>query len=410
MQTQLPADRLARPNGQVADEVLRRCVHCGFCNATCPTYQLSGDELDGPRGRIYLIKQLLETGNDGATARHHLDRCLTCRNCESTCPSGVEYGRLLDLGRQVLEDERPRGWAERMLRAALLRFLLAPRLFAFALALCRWVRPALPRILREKIPAYRSAGPVPASVHARRYVLLSGCVQPALLPRINAASCRVLDAVGITAIEVPAARCCGALRLHLGAHAAALDDIRCSIDAWWPQVEQGVEGFVMNASGCGVTVREWGTLLRDDPQYRDKAARISAMTRDLSEVLAAELPTLQGRLQRPLPTRIAYHPPCSLQHGQRLRGGVETILRGLGSEVALPADSHLCCGSAGTYALLQPALSQALRARKRAALDQLDAPAAASANVGCITHLLVEGGVPMRHWIEWIDDALAGGR
>ena len=406
MQTRLADFLRDTPEGRDAESVLRACVHCGFCNATCPTYQVLGDELDGPRGRIYLMKQMVEGEPVTAETRLHLDRCLTCRACETTCPSGVEYGKLVEVGRTIVEQRAPRPPLEQLFRRVFAWALLQRWLFGFGLAIGRVVRPLLPAVLRQKIPKAPPRGAWPPARHARRWVLLEGCVQPAMFPDLNAATARVLDAIGLSTVTAPAARCCGALRLHLGQTAAAMDDVRRSIDAWWPLVEQGVEGFVMNASGCGVTVREWGHLLREDPRYRDRAARIASMTRDVGEVVAAELATLVPKLRRPLPARIAFHPPCTLQHGQQLRGQPENVLRAAGADVRLPVDSHLCCGSAGTYSILQPALGGELRARKLRALDDVDAQVVASANVGCLAHLQRDGGTPVRHWIELIDEAL----
>lgn len=406
MQTQVLADLRNTPAGIEAESILRRCVHCGFCNATCPTYQITGDELDGPRGRIYLIKQMMEGEVVSAQTRSHLDRCLTCRNCETTCPSGVQYGHLAEIGRGLIEQRAPRPWLERGLRRVLTSFLLSGPLFAWMLRIGRGLRPLLPAALRQKIPLAGPQQPWPRREHSRKWVLLAGCVQPAMMPNINGATARVLDRLGIQTLILPQARCCGALRLHLGQNDAALRDVRRSIDAWWPLVEAGVEGFVMNASGCGVTVREWGHLLRDDAAYADKAARISAMTRDISELLVQEAPQLSKLQRRAVPSMVAFHPPCSLQHGQQLRGKVEGLLQGLGIAVKLPRDSHLCCGSAGTYSLLQAELSGELRRRKLEALDQTGAQQIVSANVGCIAHLQRDDAPPVQHWIELLDNAL----
>ena len=407
MQTQVIAGLRDTPAGIEAESILRRCVHCGFCNATCPTYQITGDELDGPRGRIYLIKQMLEGEAVGAQTRTHLDRCLTCRNCETTCPSGVQYGHLAEIGRGLIEERAPRPWWERQLRCVLTALLLSGPLFAGMLKIGRGLRPLLPAVLRQKIPLAGAARPWPVNEHPRKWVLLAGCVQPAMLPDLNAATARVLDRLGIQTLIAPEARCCGALRLHLGQTDAALRDVRRSIDAWWPLVEAGVEGFVMNASGCGVTVREWGHLLRDDPAYAQQAARISVMTRDISELLTQEAPLLSKLQRKAAPSTVAFHPPCSLQHGQQLRGKVEGLLLSLGIAVKLPQDSHLCCGSAGTYSLLQPKLAGELRRRKLAALDRTGAPLIVSANVGCIAHLQRDDGTPVQHWIELLDALLA---
>ncbi|MBB3194758.1 glycolate oxidase subunit GlcF [Roseateles terrae] len=412
MQTHLAPEFQDTPEGQTAEAILRRCVHCGFCTATCPTYQLLGDELDGPRGRIYLIKQVLEGAQPTRATQQHLDRCLTCRNCESTCPSGVQYGQLVEIGRQVVDAkvERPR---QERLRRWLLREGLTSSLFKPALRLGQAFRPFVPAALRDKVPALppARAHQWPQRSHSRKVLMLLGCVQPAMHPNINAATARVLDAAGIQTLVADEAGCCGALRAHLGDHHGGLDDARRNIDAWWPMVEghnQPVEAIVMNASGCGVQVKDYGRLLAHDPAYAERAAKVSAMTRDLCELLPSMAPTLARRLRqgarRP---RLAYHPPCTLQHGQQIRGGVEGLLRELGFEVSVaPVDSHLCCGSAGTYSVLQPVLSKQLRERKLQALAPLQADAIVSSNVGCIQHLQAGCEVPVRHWIEVLDEAL----
>lgn len=402
MQTHLADFIRNTPDGDEADSILRKCVHCGFCTATCPTYQLLGDELDGPRGRIYLIKQMLEGAPVTGSTLAHLDRCLTCRSCETTCPSGVKYGQLVELGRRYAEQKVARALRQRLLRRTLAGFVPHRALFSSAMRLGQQMRPLLPESLRDKVPARQRALAWPRAKHARKMLLLAGCVQPTMLPNINTATARVLDALGIETVIAPQAGCCGAIRLHLGYVDEALDDVRRNIDAWWPYVEQGVEAIVMNASGCGATVREYAHLLRDDPAYAQKAQRITALTRDLSEIL----PAFDGQLaaavrQRDVGT-VAYHPPCTLQHGMQLRGGVEKVLRALGIEVRLPEDSHLCCGSAGTYSVLQPRLAHALRDRKLEQLDRLKPSLIVSANIGCITHLQNGTTIPVMHWIELV--------
>jgi glycolate oxidase iron-sulfur subunit len=408
MQTNLADFMKGTAQGEEAEQILRSCVHCGFCTATCPTYQLLGDELDGPRGRIYLIKQVLEGQPPSAKTQAHLDRCLTCRNCESTCPSGVQYGRLLDIGRQVVEQQVLRPLSQRVLRTLLKETLTRKWLFTPALKSGQWLRPLLPHALRNKVPARQSAGTWPARQHARKMLLLDGCVQPAMAPNINAATARVLDALSVQTIVAARAGCCGAIRHHLNDRDGALEDMRRNIDAWWPYVESGAEAIVMTASGCGVTVKEYGHLLAHDAEYAGKAERISALTRDLSEILPAFESVLRDRLQGKIRQRIAYHPPCTLQHGQQIRGKVEALLRLAGADVALCADSHLCCGSAGTYSVLQPELSYRLRDDKLARLQALQPEAIVSANIGCLTHLQSGTDVPVRHWIELLDSALAG--
>ncbi|HEY5290801.1 MAG TPA: glycolate oxidase subunit GlcF [Burkholderiales bacterium] len=420
MQTKLADFIKDTPEGREADAILRKCVHCGFCTATCPTYQLLGDELDGPRGRIYLIKAMLEGAEVTARTQLHLDRCLTCRACETTCPSGVQYGRLVDIGRKLVEERVPRPLLPRLLRLALRAVLPRRALFAMLLRLARWTRPALPFALQDKVPgAVPAAGAWPAARHARRMLVLAGCVQPTLAPDINAAAARVLDRLGISLIEAPAAGCCGAVRFHLNAQEDGLADMRALIDAWWPYVEaahegaaRGVEAIVMSASGCGVTVKEYGHLLAHDPAYAAKAEKISALTKDLSEVIAAELASLKPLLAaatagKPA-SKLALQLPCTLQHGQKITGLVERILAAAGFELTPVADSHLCCGSAGTYSILQPELSARLKANKLAALHAGSPQAIVSANIGCLSHLQSGTALPMEHWIVALERRLAG--
>jgi len=404
MQTDLSPEFKGTPEGQAAEAILRKCVHCGFCTATCPTYQLLGDELDGPRGRIYLIKQVLEGQPPTRSTQLHLDRCLTCRNCETTCPSGVRYGELVDIGRHIVEQRVERPAAERSARWMLKQGMTSP-LFAPALKLGQWARPFLPALLRDKVPTPSGAGAHrwPTRAHPRKVLLLMGCVQPAMMPNVNSATARVLDACGIQTLVAGDAGCCGALRTHLADREGGLADMRRNIDAWWPLVEGftdvgRVEAIVMNASGCGVMVKEYAQALAHDPAYADKARRIAALTRDLSEVIPPDaLPARAGV------SRVACHSPCSLQHGQQLRGGVEALLRRAGFELTPVPDAHLCCGSAGTYSILQPALSAQLRGRKLAALQGGGAAAIATANIGCLAHLASGAEVPVRHWIELLD-------
>ncbi|MCW5639660.1 MAG: glycolate oxidase subunit GlcF [Rubrivivax sp.] len=414
MQTHLAPEFKGTPDGDEAEAILRRCVHCGFCTATCPTYQLLGDELDGPRGRIYLIKQVLEGAPVTRSTQLHLDRCLTCRNCETTCPSGVEYGHLLDIGRKVVEERVPRPRGEQAMRRLLREGLTSP-LFGPALKLGQAVRPLLPAGLKAKVPprAGADAHRWPTREHPRKMLLLRGCVQPALMPNIDSATARVLDAAGIQALVADGAGCCGAIRAHLGDAEGGLADMRRNIDAWWPLVEGltkagRVEAIVVNASGCGVTVKDYGHALRHDPDYAQRAARIALLARDPSELLPELVAALKARVVPPAEAaRLAFHPPCTLQHGQQLRGGVEAGLRALGFDVQLAAmEAHLCCGSAGTYSVLQPLLATQLRDRKLANLAPIDAQAIVSANIGCIQHLQSGTATPVRHWIEVLDEAL----
>ncbi|MEG2045860.1 MAG: glycolate oxidase subunit GlcF [Comamonas sp.] len=414
MQTNLAPEYRSTPEGQEAEAILRKCVHCGFCTATCPTYQTLGDELDGPRGRIYLIKQVLEGATPTRATQEHLDRCLTCRNCESTCPSGVQYGHLVDIGRKVVDEKVQRPLGERLKRWALKEGIPSP-LFAPAMKLGQAVRPLLPEVIKAKVPPKTEHGVWPTREHARKVLLLAGCVQPSMLPNINYATARVLDAVGIQTVIADKAGCCGAVKFHLNDQDSARDQMRANIDAWWPAVEAGqVEAIISNASGCGAMVKDYAHALRDDSAYATKAQRVSALARDLSELLPALLPELADKLasrakvpQQPM----AYHPPCTLQHAQKLKGVVEANLGKLGFQLRTArTESHLCCGSAGTYSILQSDISKQLRTRKLDALDEAfegGAPAAIlSANIGCITHLQSGTAVPVRHWVEVLDEAL----
>lgn len=404
METHLADDLRDTQEGQEAEAILRACVHCGFCNATCPTYQLLGDELDGPRGRIYLMKQMLEGNRVSDRTRTHLDRCLACRNCETTCPSGVQYGRLVDIGRALVEKRAPRPLSEQLARDALRRGLRTPQLFNPMIRLGQAVRGMLPGFLKSHVPSASASGSRPATKHPRRMLVLEGCVQPGLAPDTNAAAARVLDRLGISLIAAPEAGCCGAIDQHLAAGPDALAAMRRNIDAWWPEIEKGeggkIEAIVMTASGCGALVKEYGHHLRHDPNYADKARRVSELARDLGEVLAAE--NLSG-LRTGAGKRIAFHPPCSLQHGQKVRGVIEAILAGLGHELVPVEESHLCCGSAGTYSLLQPTIANQLRERKLGNLQARGPELIATANIGCQMHLQAGAAVPVVHWITLLD-------
>lgn len=405
MQTHLAPEFKDTIDGQAAEAILRKCVHCGFCTATCPTYQLLGDELDGPRGRIYLIKQVLEGEVPTRKTQMHLDRCLTCRNCETTCPSGVQYGHLVDIGRKLVDERVPRPASESVVRWALKEGLPSP-LFAPAMKLGQAVRSLLPAALKNKVPARQPAGRWPQREHSRKMLMLAGCVQPAMMPNINTATARVLDAAGIQTVVAAKAGCCGAVKFHLNDQDGGKAEMRRNIDAWWPHVEAGVEAIVMNASGCGVTVKEYGYHLQDDPAYAARAARISELTRDLSELLPELVAPLRARVTARA-GQIAFHPPCTLQHGQQLRGGVEQHLGALGFDVKVAScEAHLCCGSAGTYSVLNPEIAFQLRDRKLANLGEMAPEVIVSANIGCITHLQSSTATPVRHWVEVLDQAL----
>ncbi|WP_256811176.1 glycolate oxidase subunit GlcF [Pseudomonas siliginis] len=405
MQTTLSEQSRKLPRAGEAEKILRTCVHCGFCNATCPTYQLLGDELDGPRGRIYLIKQVLEGAPATEQTQLHLDRCLSCRNCETTCPSGVDYHNLLDIGRAVVDSAVPRPAAQRLLREGLRALAPNPGLFKGLLRMGATFRPLLPRLLESKLPQHLGVmGSRPAPRHARRVLLLEGCVQPGLSPNTNDATARVLDRLGISVTPVSEAGCCGALDYHLDAQAKGLDRARQNIDAWWPHLQNGAEAIVQTTSGCGAFIKDYGHLLADDPIYASKARRISEMTRDLVQIIAEEpLEQVCAASER----RIAVHCPCTLQHALKLGGAVEAVLTRLGFNLTPVPDGHLCCGSAGTYSLTQPVLARQLRDHRLNALESGRPELIVTSNVGCQSHLASAGRTPVRHWIELVDQSLA---
>ena len=411
MQTHLSPEFDGTPEGEEAQAIVRKCVHCGFCNATCPTYQLLGDELDGPRGRIYLIKQVLEGAEITRSTQQHLDRCLTCLNCQTTCPSGVEYGHLVDIGRKIVDARVVRPAAEQAVRWLLKEGLTSP-LFAPAMRVGQAVRPLLPSVLRNKVPPRMVAHgkEMPARVHQRKVLMLRGCVQPSMMPNIDRAAARVLDRADIQTVHASGAGCCGAVRAHLSDPDGGLEDMRRNIDAWMPIVAAGgVQAIVTSASACSLAIKEYGHALSDDARYRDKAVLISRLARDLSELLPEFLPALQGKMRNDGPKRLAFHAPCTLQHGQKLKGEIEASLRSLGFDVDLASsESHLCCGSAGTYSILQPALAMELRDRKLRCMEKLEPQYIISANVGCIQHLQSGTRIPVKHWIEVLDEAAAG--
>ena len=405
MQTNLASWASGTDLGNEADAILRRCVHCGFCTATCPTYQVLGDELDSPRGRIYLIKQVLEGKEPTQSTQQHLDRCLTCRNCETTCPSGVKYHDLLDIGRAVVEQQVPRPLGQRLLRQGLRAVVPRAALFKALTRTGQALRPLLPAGLKSKLPAQVTPpGERPVPRHARRILLLEGCVQATLSPNTNAATARLLDRLGISVEPAVEAGCCGAVDYHLNAQEQGLKRARRNIDAWWPAIEAGAEAIVQTASGCGAFVRDYGHLLEHDPRYATKAARVSALSRDLVEVLRDE-PV--ERLGVCADQRLAFHCPCTLQHALKLGGQVENLLTRLGFTLTAVPDGHLCCGSAGTYSLTQPALSRQLRDNRLNALESGKPQVIATANIGCQTHLDGAGRTPVRHWIEIVETALS---
>ena len=402
MQTNIVERYADTDQGREAEAILRKCVHCGFCTATCPTYQLLGDELDGPRGRIYQIKDILEGATPTKSTQTHLDRCLTCRSCETTCPSGVDYGRLADIGRKIVEDEVGRSWTQKLIRKALVVVIPNRRLFGSLVRVGQLLRPLMPGRIGNKIPRRAKPSVWPRSTHARTMLVLEACAQPSVTPNVNASAARVLDRLGIRLIAAREAGCCGAVAHHLSDHVRSHDAVKRNIDAWWPLLEQGAEAIVITASGCGVMVKEYVHLLQSDPLYAEKARRVSELAKDISEVLSRE--DLGGLKVRGADT-IAFHSPCTLQHGQKLNGLTEGILRELGFELRPVTDSHLCCGSAGTYSILQPDLSKQLLKDKLKALEASGAPTIATANVGCQLHLNTGAKAPVKHWIELVDEA-----
>jgi glycolate oxidase iron-sulfur subunit len=405
VQTRLPDSLLATLEGATADAVLRKCVHCGFCLATCPTYQVLGDELDSPRGRIYLIKNALESGQASATTLQHLDRCVGCRACETTCPSGVSYHRLLDIGRRAVQARVARPWRVRVLRALLRRGLPSP-LFGPALRLGRLLRPLLPATLRDKVPgdaALRdsAAGQVTTPLGGHAVILPRGCVQPHLRPAIDTATEVVIAALGDRVLRPAAAACCGAIPAHLDDAGAARAHARANIDAWWPLLESGAaEAIVSNASGCGLTLRDYPDWFAADPVYGPRAQRIADATVDIAEWLSRRREVWPAHWRHAPAQKVAWHPPCTLQHGLAAGASTETVLRDLGFDLQRPADAHLCCGSAGAWSVLNPALADELRSRKLAHLDASGGEVIVTANIGCQQHLAARASRPVLHWVE----------
>lgn len=404
MQTNLPGHLLQTAQGKEADSILRSCVHCGFCTATCPTYQLLGNELDSPRGRIYLIKQVLEGQPATEKTRTHLDRCLTCRACESTCPSGVKYGRLIDIGRELVEQQTTRNASERFTRYALRKIIPYPARFKLLLDLGNTFKPFLPAVLKKKIPQINPATKTTVKSHKRKMLILDGCVQQTVSAQTNIATVNVLDKLGIELIQQSEVKCCGAVSQHLSATDEALITIKKNIDNWWHQVNNGIEAIVITASGCGVMIKDYAHLLKDDAQYANKAKRVSELAKDICEIISVEnLPA-----GKPVETdkSVAFHSPCTLQHGLQLNGTVENILTKLGYQLNPIKDSHLCCGSAGTYSILQPELSKKLLHNKVSALNTKRPDIIATANIGCQMHLSTATDKPVKHWIELVEKAI----
>ncbi|MDH3640903.1 MAG: glycolate oxidase subunit GlcF [Gammaproteobacteria bacterium] len=396
MQTELHETLRDTATGRRAEQILRTCVHCGFCNATCPTYAITGDELDGPRGRIYLIKEVLESGEGNPTAQRHLDRCLTCRACETTCPSGVAYGELLEVGRGLVEESQRRGWFDRAVRGWLLAVVPRPRRFRRWARLGGWFRWLLPGRLRDALPRLMRVRLGELTSHSRKVLVLQGCVQQVATPQANAALTRLLDARGLTVVHAEHEACCGSLNLHLGEHDRALTNIRQNIDALTPHLED-VEAVISTASGCGVTIKDYPRLLENDAEYAPRAAALARKFQDAAEFVTGE--SLGCRKVEEF-ERVAWQAPCTLQHGQQITGVVERLLAGAGYVLVNVKEAHACCGSAGTYSLLQAELSAELRDRKLGALCAERPDVIATANVGCQTHLASASAVPVRHWLE----------
>jgi glycolate oxidase iron-sulfur subunit len=425
MQTNFSLAQLADPDIAEANKILRACVHCGFCTATCPTYVLLGDELDSPRGRIYLIKEMLE--NDRPATEDvvtHIDRCLSCLACMTTCPSGVHYMHLVDQARVHIEETYRRPLGDRLLRAMLATLMVRPNLFRWPLLLGLLVKPLAPllhsvgmtrmaamlRLVPNRIPGHApDLGRVLAGQGERkgRVALLTGCVAPVVSPQINDAAVRLLTRHGVDVVLAAGEGCCGSMAHHMGREPEALAQVRANVDAWIAEIDGGgLDAIVITASGCGTTVKDYGFMLRNDLAYAEKAARVSALARDISEYLA----TLT--LSAPSPDRpalkVAYHAACSLQHGQKIIHAPKLLLSKSGFVVEDIAEGHLCCGSAGTYNILQPELAEQLRDRKVRNIERTKAHVIAAGNVGCITQLATGTNIPIVHPVELIDWATGG--
>lgn len=401
METKLHPNYAQNSDAKLAEEILTRCVHCGFCNATCPTYQLIGDENDGPRGRIYQIKNMLETGEANEHARHHLDRCLLCRSCETTCPSGVPYSQLYDLGQHILNEELERSSTDKLKRSALRTVLVSKPLLNTALATGEKVKSLLPEKLRKKLPYRSKAIPTNTSTHKRKVILFSGCVQNSVSPDIDSSTINILDKLSIETVQIKQTKCCGALSQHTGQESVAIGQMKRNIDLLWPTISEGVEAIVSNASGCGVMLKEYKHHLRNDEEYVRKAELISSITKDISEIVMNEDCSV---LKRNVPRTVAWHAPCTLQHGQKITGQVEQILQKQGYMLVPVADSHLCCGSAGSYSIFQPEISEQLKSNKLQHLQNNAPEIIATANIGCQMHLQSGTDIPVVHWITLLDN------
>ena len=410
MQTTIAPSLANDPRAIAAADVLKKCVHCGFCLATCPTYNLLGDEQDSPRGRIYLIKQVVEGHEPTEVTRTHLDRCLTCRNCETTCPSGVEYGHLVDAGRSLVEDRVPRTGKAVWMRKLILSVLPYSKRVGPLVKMGQWVRPLMPAKLSSSIPMRQNVPWAPrVQTHPRTMLVLDGCVQPSMAPATNVSAARVLSAFGISLETAKSSGCCGAVHFHLNEQDKARDFMKQNIDAWWPFVEGGCEAIITTASGCGVMVKDYGHVLADDPHYAEKAKKVSELSCDIVEALSqvlSEEDVSTYKTSSAAMGKIAYHPPCTLQHGQKLPMAAETILARFGFKLSPVADSHTCCGSAGTYSIFQPEISQQLRDNKVASLLADEPDIIATANIGCQLHIQAGSGRRVVHWIELLDSVI----
>jgi glycolate oxidase iron-sulfur subunit len=410
MKTNLINDFLATPEGIAANKILRSCVHCGFCNATCPTYQLLGDELDGPRGRIYLIKQTLEGKAPGRKTQLHLDRCLTCRNCESTCPSGVKYSHLLNIGRSVINKKVARPVHQRILHYLLRKIFLTPAAFSTLLAAGQLIKPILPAALKKSVPQKHKKSHFHKHTHRRKILLVPGCVQSSLNPNIDQAAKIVFDKLNIECIETPSAGCCGSLSHHLNAEEEAISIIKTNIDSWWPLIKnKSIEAICMTSSGCGVAIKEYEQLLANDKDYALKAKVVSALYKDPAEIVAdgsyaeKQAAIKQLNKNRAIPEgnkTVAFHPPCTLQHGMQLKNIIEPLLDNCGYTLQVFKDKHLCCGSAGTYSITQKSLSQQLLSNKLKNINATAPDIIATANIGCQLHLQSGTSTPVKHWLE----------
>ena len=418
MQTNFTPAQLADPDMASSQTVIRKCVHCGFCTATCPTYVLLGDELDSPRGRIYLMKEMLEQqAAPSVEVVKHIDRCLSCLSCMTTCPSGVNYMHLVDHARAYIEERYRRPWRERMLRAALAWVLPNPHRFRLALVLARLAKPAASVFGKSPLGAMLAlapARPAPKPVIEHRcppsprgrVALLQGCAEPVLKPEVREATVRLLHRAGYEVVFAPGEACCGALVHHMGRKQEGLAAARRNIDAWTPQIEaEGLDAIVSTASGCGVALKDYGFMLREDAAYAEKAARVSGLAKDVCELLSAiELPPMAA----PAPLIVAYHPACSLQHGQKITDAPRRLLEAAGFTVRTPADAHLCCGSAGTYNILQHEIAGQLGDRKAQALGRLAPDVIATGNIGCAVQLGLRTATPVVHTVELLDWAAGG--